>query len=535
MARPLRSRLMLLATMLSVLSLVAIGAAGQARAADAQCGTSSESRQPVLLVHGYNSGPQTWNADTRKKFASVSGTCIDVFDYKNWSTHWVTDSHIGPALATRITQLSTASAAAGGSGKVIIVAHSMGGLASRCALAESCNGNKSGVAGRVMAIITFGTPNTGTWLRGRGVGDGVVGGAASLLSGACYTSFHGANPICEQIRALFTSSATKAFTPDSKQLMDLPPTPSEIPVFAVAAHVEAVTSLFGWQSVDIGDAGDVIVKENSALVEGVRYGKVGGGQTIACGKINVLRLSGENCNHVTETNDSRFLDAAIKQIKLAVHEPPRKNVQPTSPEAALPGRFEVDYAAPDGSRVAVTFALAHMVAAGDPSVAALFPAGAPCEADATRDAVFAGTLTIVNQTPDFTPDFRMAIVTPQPAPGNQPTLSFGIGYGNDPTCQDINGEYGGYGVMKPAVSPNMIGAQWGPVNVEFVVHNVFTPSVPAGDPGIVGVNLPVLSAFQKGGANMYSITATPHGAFTPGASIGGTNQMIGLNLSSIVK
>jgi len=37
--------------------------------------------------------------------------------------------HIGSALATTINLLSTASAAGGGSGKVIIVAHSMGGLA----------------------------------------------------------------------------------------------------------------------------------------------------------------------------------------------------------------------------------------------------------------------------------------------------------------------------------------------------------------------------------------------------------------------
>jgi predicted alpha/beta hydrolase family esterase len=100
----------------------------------------------VLLVHGYNSGPQTWNADTRSTYASVSGVCIDVFDYKNWSTHWVTDSHIGPALAMRIDELASASSSGGGSGKVIIVAHSMGGLATRCALAESCNGGISGVA-----------------------------------------------------------------------------------------------------------------------------------------------------------------------------------------------------------------------------------------------------------------------------------------------------------------------------------------------------------------------------------------------------
>jgi pimeloyl-ACP methyl ester carboxylesterase len=330
-----RSRLALLMTALSVVSLAAVVTAVSASAASAQCSTSTESRQPVLLVHGYNSGPETWNADTRNGYASVSGTCIDVFDYKNWSTHWVTDSHIGPALATRIDQLATASAAGGGSGKVIIVAHSMGGLATRCAVAESCNGGKSDVKGHLRELITFGTPNTGTWLRGTGLGYGALGGASSLLSGACYASFNGANPICEQIRALLTSSATKAFTPGSTQLNGLPSVPAKIPVFAVAAHVEAVTSLFGWQSVDIGDAGDLIVKENSALDEGVRYGKLGGVQTIDCGKVNVLRVSGENCNHVTETNDGRFIDAAMKQIKLAEQPAPRKTT-PTTTQAPAP-------------------------------------------------------------------------------------------------------------------------------------------------------------------------------------------------------
>lgn len=126
----------------------------------------------------------------------------------------------------------------------------------------------------------------------------------------------------------------------------------------------------------------------------------------------------------------------------------------------------------------------------------------------------------------------MAITTPHQAPGNSPTLSFGIGYGNDPQCDDINGEDGGYGAMQPAVSPNMQHAQWGPVEVEFVVHDVYTPAHPSGNESVVAVNIPVLSAFQKGTGEMYSIAST-QGSFTRGVLLGGTSQMVGLKLSSL--
>lgn len=324
MPRPVRSGLALVVAVLSASFVLACSTATASFASSADCATGSENRQPVLLVHGYNSGPSTWDANTRNGFTSISGVCITVFDYEKWSTHWVNESHIGPQLATTIEALSAASKTGGGTGKVIIVAHSMGGLAARCALASSCNGGDSDVADHVRELITLGTPNTGTYLRGnglQGVGEKTLG---SLLSSTCYVSFNGANPICEFVRAIGTSEATRAFTPESAQLNALPEMPADIPVFAMAAHVEAVTSLFGWQSVDIGNAGDLIVKEDSALDQGVRYGKLGGTQTIDCGEFNVLRMSGSNCWHSTETNDGRFIAAAIKQINLAKQPAPKK-------------------------------------------------------------------------------------------------------------------------------------------------------------------------------------------------------------------
>jgi pimeloyl-ACP methyl ester carboxylesterase len=294
--------------------------AEQAAAAPASiyCSTDHEARQPVLLVHGFNSGPQTWQDASRNQLARAgSSTCIDVFDYAEQSSNWVTDLKTGPALATRIGTLAAASKAGGGSGKVIIVAHSMGGLATRCASSTICNGGQDGIAPLIAELISFGTPNTGSWLVGPGLHD-VGRTLGSLFSAACYLSFNGANDICQQIRNLGTSDATRAFKPDSKQLQDLPQLPSDVPVYALAAQIEIHTSFFGLNEADLGDGGDAIVLEDSAQVPARTIDGIGGSQTINCGKIDITDLarSADSCWHSTETNDTRFLEAAAHQIAL---------------------------------------------------------------------------------------------------------------------------------------------------------------------------------------------------------------------------
>ncbi len=55
----------------------------------------------------------------------IPGAAVFTFYYHNYSARWVDDSHIGPALGTVIDCLYRATGE-----KVIVVAHSMGGLAS---------------------------------------------------------------------------------------------------------------------------------------------------------------------------------------------------------------------------------------------------------------------------------------------------------------------------------------------------------------------------------------------------------------------
>jgi pimeloyl-ACP methyl ester carboxylesterase len=290
-------------------------AAAGAPAASAQCNTTREPRQPVILVHGFNSKPTTWNSSTRAAIAAAGqSTCIDVFDYAAASTDWVRDKRIGPALATRIVTLGAASSAGGGTGKVIVVAHSMGGLATRCAAAASCNGGRTGVADHLRELITFGTPNLGSYLD-----DDAARVAAPLLSATCTLRLNYFDPICREIRALGTSAASRAFHPGSAELKDLPQLPATVPVYALAGQVELYSSFFGLNNVDLGDFGDTIVLEDSATVAAQKVEPLGGDQVINCGKIDITDLfrSAHSCWHGTETNDTRFLGAATNQIMVA--------------------------------------------------------------------------------------------------------------------------------------------------------------------------------------------------------------------------
>ncbi len=81
---------------------------------------------------------------------TVPGVAPFTFDYHEHSGRWVSDPpSIGPALGDAIDCLFDRS----GSEKVIVVAHSMGGLATRYALGEDRDR-----ADKVSTVVTFGTP-----------------------------------------------------------------------------------------------------------------------------------------------------------------------------------------------------------------------------------------------------------------------------------------------------------------------------------------------------------------------------------------
>lgn len=132
---------------------------------------------PVLFVHGLNSGAQMWTGGTIKTqgrtvkqatpkvqgknkmlvelVSGVGSTAALVFDYRASSTKWVTDDEIGDRLADTISCLRDETKGR----KVVVVAHSMGGLAAQWAASK----DGGDVGGNISAVVTLGTPYKGSW------------------------------------------------------------------------------------------------------------------------------------------------------------------------------------------------------------------------------------------------------------------------------------------------------------------------------------------------------------------------------------
>lgn len=86
----------------------------------------------------------------------ITGAAVFTFDYHPYATRWVDDAHLGPALGQVIDCLCRASGQ-----KVIIVAHSMGGLIARYA-ATRPGATGTDRSGEISSVVTFGTPETGS-------------------------------------------------------------------------------------------------------------------------------------------------------------------------------------------------------------------------------------------------------------------------------------------------------------------------------------------------------------------------------------
>ena len=318
----------MLVAVLGVLAVVALVPA-RASAAAAACGAHDAigTRVPLLFVHGFIKSAKDWDIAV-KRFCSDK-VYATTFDYSKVNSNWVTDPAIGPALATSILALADASQKDGGPGKVLIAAHSMGGLAVRCAADGRCNGGIGAPAGQaspvaqaIAAVTTFDTPNLGTYLKSGG--KSLVSDALGpLLSSLCYgdqAANWGANELlnglCDMERAFGTSSAAAAFTPGSDELANLPEQPAGVPVLAVAGKGDLRVRMF-WQDVHIynagtTDSGDFVVSRASAEAQQRSVDGFGGIAEIPCGsaKLSITGVDSSQltCWHMTETSNRAFLD-----------------------------------------------------------------------------------------------------------------------------------------------------------------------------------------------------------------------------------
>jgi triacylglycerol lipase len=117
--------------------------------APAQAGRYTESSNPILFVHGWNSSASTWN------------TMVNRFEADGWpATHLRAFSYNGAqsnaTTATEVQREVNLLLASTGATKVDVITHSMGGLSARY-YAKNLGG-----AAKVDRWVSLGGPNHGT-------------------------------------------------------------------------------------------------------------------------------------------------------------------------------------------------------------------------------------------------------------------------------------------------------------------------------------------------------------------------------------
>lgn len=200
---------------------------------------------------------------------SLGGTAAFTFDYHNQSARWVTDSHLGPALAEAIDCLYAATGE-----RVIVVAHSMGGLLARHALTQA-PGHQERLQ-KVSRVVTLGTPQSGSFVAALIAGEieersavlrVLLAGCGELATASLTTG-----TVCDWLPGFvraFDSEAGRGLRAGSAELRALPPWPSAVPLHAVGSDatfaVPERTGWFGlrWKTTEV-PVGDLIVDSPSA-------------------------------------------------------------------------------------------------------------------------------------------------------------------------------------------------------------------------------------------------------------------------------
>ena len=238
---------------------------------------------PVLLVHGFAGAPSDFRhrlADRPSMLDAINrleGVVAYTFDYSDHSLEWVTDPAIGERLGRAIACLADAHGA-----PVTVVAHSMGGLATRQAQGGEVDGRP--VSDSLARVVTVGTPFKGAHLLGFGGG---IGGdiAAELINTAlraCSTDFSRAPAAFRELRrpqrtfcgllGATETAAVQGMIPDSDELGALPAWGDDVRIVPMAADIDVgVGGPFGFsESFSVGDFAVSVRSATADASRGVR-------------------------------------------------------------------------------------------------------------------------------------------------------------------------------------------------------------------------------------------------------------------------
>lgn len=155
---------------------------------------------------------------------------------------------------------------------------------------------------------------------------------------------------------------------------------------------------------------------------------------------------------------------------------PTTAVSTATPPTMRTGTFAIS--GQDGTRVTGSLRLTPPMHPADQSTTtawqALSSESMPCQvSDDSRDAVVLGALSLTNATPSFTPAVKMVFAGLMSA-DFATSESVGAAFSSGGECTG-NGD-------PLTVVPSFSGTDWGPVGIEIVVPNYYSPAHPQGDP-----------------------------------------------------
>jgi pimeloyl-ACP methyl ester carboxylesterase len=291
-------------------------------------GAESPGAVPVLFVHGFSGSPHDFShhrggAPSMLQAVEVlSGVSVYTFDYSKHALQWVTDQAIGPALAQSIRCLAFASGR-----KVVVVAHSMGGLATRLAQGQVVDGRA--VSESVARVVTIGTPTRGVILlsfTNNRFSDTIVQTAVDAVGKACGkpAAKNTERPrLCELLDAA-NAPAVTAMAPGSARLAALPPWGAGVVVHPIAANLRLRISAFGvGTTVSLGD---IVATVGSATAD------ASAGQhplEVRCPAEldNLVNIVDDSpCSHTNELGNHRIIDAVIAQVRAAVGQAEKRSL-----------------------------------------------------------------------------------------------------------------------------------------------------------------------------------------------------------------
>ncbi|MFD0070926.1 LppP/LprE family lipoprotein [Streptomyces sp. NPDC127166] len=296
---------------------------------------------PVLFVHGIAAGADTWNgpeagytADKAQKageagkpkqqakgyfpvrVAKLARVTAWTYDYSAAQPEWVTDNRIGPALADAINCLARTTGH-----KVVVVGHSMGGLATKYAASRSDGRSHGKTWQNIAEVITIATPTLGSksimLLQALPDFIGRINKPTGLAFEAVYSFCAGYglthdDNICSVLSALKAPQG-RALRYRSHEISKLPPWPRELPVRAIAGDIRYVLPK---EPFDVGpppeaDLGDIAVTLDSATAYANKTGKP---HVLTCRSTGLGVLQG-GCNHVNIKTHPVVMATVIRQIE----------------------------------------------------------------------------------------------------------------------------------------------------------------------------------------------------------------------------